>query len=70
MDQIGNSNLRYFKAREEDKVGNFMIGTIMNNEIIKIGTDQIVVTGEISIDKIEVNQGMNKITGEEILVVM
>ena len=60
MDQTGNSNHRYFKARDEDKVGNFMIDTIMFNEIIKIGTDQIVVTGEISIDEVEVDQGMNK----------
>ena len=41
-----------------------MIDTIMINEIIKIGTDQIVVIVEISVDKIEVDQGMNKIIGE------
>ena len=60
MDQIGNSNLRYFKAREEVKIENFMIDATMINEIIKIGTDQVVVTGEISIGKIEVDQGMKK----------
>ena len=69
MDQIGNSNLRYFIAREEDKVENFMIDVIMIREIIKIGTDQIVVAGKISIDKIELDQGMNKIIAEEILEV-
>ena len=55
MDQIDNSNLRYFKVREEDKVGNFMTNAIMISEITKIGTDQIVLTGEISIDKIEID---------------
>ena len=44
-----------------------MIYAIMISEIIRIGTDHIVVTGEISIDKIEVDQGMNKIIGGEIL---
>ena len=29
-----------------------MIDRIMISEIIKVGTDQIVVTGEISLDKI------------------
>ena len=57
------------KAREEHKVGNFMIDAIMINEIIKIGTDKIVVTEKISIEKIEVNQGMNKIIGDKILEV-
>ena len=40
-----------------------MIDTIMISEIIKIDTDQIVETGD-SIDKIEVDQGMNKIIEE------
>ena len=39
-------------------------------EIIKIGTDQTVMTGDISTDKIEVDQGMSKIIGKEILEVM
>ena len=46
-----------------------MIDTIMISEIIKIGTDQILVTGEISLDKIEVDNGMNQIMKEEILEV-
>ena len=55
MDQIGNSNLRYVKAREGDKIENFMTDATMISQIIKIGMDQIVVTGEISIYKIEVD---------------
>ena len=47
-----------------------MIHTIMTEEIIKIGIDQIVVIREISIDKIEVDPGMNKIIEEEILEAM
>ena len=46
----------------------------MINGIIKIGIDHIAEIEEISIDKIEVGLGMNKITGmiigEEILEVM
>ena len=47
----------------------------MIREVIKIGTDQIVEIGEFNlVDKVEVNQGMNKITGiiigEEILGLM
>ena len=42
-----------------------MTHMIMTEEIIKIGTDQIVMTGEISIDKVKVHQGMNRITGEK-----
>ena len=33
-------------------------------------SDQIVMTGESSIDKVEVDQSMNKIIGEEILEAM
>ena len=69
MGLIGNSNLRFISV-EGDKVEIFMTHIIMNSEIIKIGTDQIVVTGEISIDKIDVDQGMNKIIGEETLEAM
>ena len=47
-----------------------MTDAIMISEIIKIGTDLIVVTGEISIDKIEADQGMNKIIGVESLEAM
>ena len=47
-----------------------MIHIIMIKEIIKIGIDQIVETGEFNlVDKVEVDQGMNKIIGEEILEV-
>ena len=46
-----------------------MIDAVMISKIIKINTGQIVETGD-SIDKIEVDQGMNKIIGEEILEVM
>ena len=46
-----------------------MIDAVMISEIIKIDTDQIVETGD-SIDKIEVDQGMNKIIEEENLELM
>ena len=46
-----------------------MIDTGMISKIIKIDKGQIVETGD-SIDKIEVDQGMNKIIEEEILEVM
>ena len=48
-----------------------MTHIIIIEEIIKIGTGQIVVIGEFNLeDKIEVDQGMNKIIGEEILEAM
>ena len=59
MGLIGSSNLSSIRAEEGDKVEIFIIYIIMREEIIKIGTDQIVMTGEISIDKIEVDQGKN-----------
>ena len=43
-----------------------MIDTGMISDVIKIDTGQIVETGD-SVDKIEVDQGMNKIIEEEIL---
>ena len=46
-----------------------MIDAVMTSEIIKINTGQIVETGD-SLVKIEVDQGINKITEEEILKVM
>ena len=75
MEQIGNSNLRFIKAKEEDRVKNFMIHVIMIEKTIKIGIDQIVETGEFNlVDKVEVDHDMNKIIGiiigEEILEVM
>ena len=67
-EQIGNSNLRYIKAREGEKVEIFMIDITMISEVIKTGTDQIGVIGEVSlVDIIGVDQGMNKIIGQEIL---
>ena len=48
-----------------------MIHVIMIEEIIKIGTDQIAKIEEFNlVDKVQVDQGMNKIIGEEILEVM
>ena len=42
----------------------------MIHTFIKIGTDQIAEIGKFNlVDKIEVDQGMNKIIGEEILEV-
>ena len=46
-----------------------MIDAVMISEVIKIDIGQIVGTGD-SKDKIEVDQGMNKIIDEEILEVM
>ena len=67
-------NLTYIKVKEEDRVEIFMIKVIMIEEVIKIGTDQIVEMEEFSMDKIEVDLGMNRfigmIIGEEILEVM
>ena len=51
MDQVGNLSPKFIKAREENKIENFMTDAIMTSEIIKIGRDQIVETEEISIDK-------------------
>ena len=71
MGLIGNSNLRFIGAEKGDKVEIFMIHIIMTEEIIKIDTDQIGEIGEFNlVDKVEVDQGMNKIIGEKILEVM
>ena len=68
MRSIGHSNLRFVKAKEEDKVEIFMIHIIMTEETSKIDTDQIVKIGEFSLaDTVEVGQGANKTIGEEIL---
>ena len=67
MNQLSNLNPKFMKSREEDKIDNFMIGTIIISETIKIDTDQIVETGKISIDKKEVDLGMKKNMREEIL---
>ena len=52
-----------------------MTDVIMNSKVIKIGADQIAEIGEvILVDKVEVDQGMSKITGmiivEDIFEVM
>ena len=65
-----NSNLRFIRAEEEDKVEIFMTDIIITEEITKIDIYQIVVTKEISIDKLVVDWGVNKIMGEEILEAM
>ena len=70
MGLIGNSNLRFVRAEEGDKVEIFMTHIIMIEEIIKSDTDQRVVTEEISIDDVEVDPGMSKIIEEEILEAM
>ena len=61
MGIIGNSNLRFIRAEEGDNVEFFMTHIIMIEKIVKSDTDQIVVMGEISIDKAELDPGMNKI---------
>ena len=66
----GNSNLRFIRAGEEDKVDIFMTHIIMTGQIIKTHIGQIVVIEEISIDRIEVDQDMNKIVGVESLEAM
>ena len=73
-------NIRYTKVEAEANQENFTIYAIIISEVIKIGIDQITeieefnLVVEISMDKVEVDQGMNKITGmnigEEILEVM
>ena len=45
----GNSNLRYMKAKEGDRVKIFMINVIMTEEIIKIGIDQIAEIEEFNL---------------------
>ena len=40
----GNSNFRFIRTEEGDKVEFFMTHIIMIKKIIKIDTDQIVVT--------------------------
>ena len=69
MDQVDNLNLKSTKAKEEDRIEVTMIDAVMISEVIKIDIGQIVETGD-SIDKKEVDQGMNKIIEEEILEVM
>ena len=67
MRSVGHSNIRFIKVKEEDKLEIFMTHITMTEEITKTDIDPIVVTGEISMDKIEVDKGMNIIIGENIL---
>ena len=71
MGLIGNSNLRFIRAEEGDKIDISMIHIIMTEEIIKVGIDQTVEIEEFNlVDKIEVDWVMNKIKGEEMLEAM
>ena len=63
---IGHSNLRYMKVKE-DRVEIFMTHIIMTEEIAETDIDPIVMIGEINMNRIEVGQNMNKITGKKIL---
>ena len=67
-------NPRYTKVEVEANPEFFTIDAVMISQVIRIGIDQIAEVEEISIDKIEVDLGMNKITGmiigEGILEVM
>ena len=70
MEQINSSNLRYLKAKEEDRQKISMIDIIMIREIIRIGIDQIVkieefhLVVEFSVDKIiRITQDINIVIG-------
>ena len=69
MDQVHNFNPKSTKAGEKNKIEVVMIDTVMISEIIKIDIGQIVEARD-SIDKVEVDQGMNKTIEEKILEVM
>ena len=69
MDQVDNLNPKSTKAREEDRIEVVMIDAVMISEVIKIDIGQIMEIRD-NIDKIEVDQGMNKIIEEEILEMM
>ena len=70
MEKTNSSNLRSFKAKEEDRQEFCMTNVIMIRDIFRIGIDQVVEIGEFhllvefSVDKIiEIDQGMNKAIG-------
>ena len=69
MEQTNSSNLRCFKAKEEDRQEISMINVIMIREIIRIGIDQIVEIEFHSVVEfsvyttIEIGQDMNRIKG-------
>ena len=52
--------LKSTKAKKKDKIQVAMIDAVKISEVIRIDIDQIMKTGD-SIDKIEVDLGMNKI---------
>ena len=64
MDQVDNLNYKSTKAKEEDKIEVAMIDAFMRSEVIRIDIGWIVKTGD-TIDKIEVDLGMNKIIKEK-----
>ena len=76
---MSNQNLRYIKAKEKDRIEIIMVNVVMTEEIIKICIDEIEeieefnLVEELSMNKMEVDQGMNEIIemiiGEEILEV-
>ena len=49
MGLIGNSNLRFIRVEEGDKVEILRIHIIVIEEIIKIGTDQIAEIEEFNL---------------------
>ena len=63
--QVDNLNLKFIKARKEDKIGVVMIDMVMINEL----SNRYRSDSGDRIDKIKVDQGMNKII-EEILEAM
>ena len=67
----GQCKPQIYKSRKGDKVEVSVIHIIMTEEIIKVGINHKVEIKEINlVDKIEVDQGMNKIIGEQILEAM
>ena len=62
-------NPQIYQGKKEDKIEVAIIDAVMISEVIKINIGQIVKTGD-SIDKTEVDLGMNKIIEEDILEVM
>ena len=71
MGLIDNSNLRVYQSKGREQSRIFMSHIIMIEEIVKIGIDQTVEIGELNLlDKVEVDQSMNKIIGAEILEAM
>ena len=67
MRSVGHSNLRFIKVKEEDKVEIFMTHITMTEETTETDIDLIVVTGKINMDRIGLDQDMNKIIGQKIL---